>query len=554
MICHYFAEPSYLIFSADVPAILYYSHLPAMVIGLLVGTFVYSNGRQFLLNKLLFGISLAFTLWTLANLVAWTNIHSDIILFFWTLFGPMAALIAIFSVYFTYVFVQENEVSVRIRLLFIALLTPVFLISPTKYGLAGFNISDCDSFGFIGTAYETYYYGLGLLAIVWILYILISRYKKAGAAMRRQITLLGTGIILFLALFFGFGFLASYLTGIGLLEDSDIELYGLFGMVFFMVYIGVVIVKFERFHVGVIAAQALVVALVSLIASQLTFADTRLDVILTSITLIIVTVVGVILVRSVKREIEQRRRIELLADELNQANKRQTSLIRFITHQLKGFVSKSRNIFSMIGEEDFGPVPEQMRPIIEEGFRETSKGAQTIQEILNAANIKSGKVAYANDPYDFAELVKSVVGMLKPNADAKQLALTVAGTDTSLTIRGDRMQMENAVKNLIDNSIKYTLAGSVAITLEHQNELVRLTVADTGVGITPDDMQNLFTEGGHGKESQKVNVDSTGFGLYIVKNIVEAHKGKVWAESEGEGKGAKFVVELPQSLEALAEK
>ena len=58
-------------------------------------------------------------------------------------------------------------------------------------------------------------------------------------------------------------------------------------------------------------------------------------------------------------------------------------------------------------------------------------------------------------------------------------------------------------------------------------------------------MQNLFTEGGHGKDSTKVNVESTGFGLYIVKNIVDAHKGRVWAESEGAGKGSHFIVELP---------
>ena len=58
-------------------------------------------------------------------------------------------------------------------------------------------------------------------------------------------------------------------------------------------------------------------------------------------------------------------------------------------------------------------------------------------------------------------------------------------------------------------------------------------------------MQNLFTEGGHGKDSVKINVESTGFGLYIVKQIVDAHKGRVWAESEGAGKGTQFYVELP---------
>ncbi|MDE2218039.1 MAG: HAMP domain-containing histidine kinase [Patescibacteria group bacterium] len=73
------------------------------------------------------------------------------------------------------------------------------------------------------------------------------------------------------------------------------------------------------------------------------------------------------------------------------------------------------------------------------------------------------------------------------------------------------------------------------------------SVKDTGVGLSQEDKEKLFTEGGKGKNSQKVNVDSTGFGLFIAKNIVEAHGGKVWAESEGEGKGSEFWVELNRS-------
>ena len=112
---------------------------------------------------------------------------------------------------------------------------------------------------------------------------------------------------------------------------------------------------------------------------------------------------------------------------------------------------------------------------------------------------------------------------------------------------GDQMQLENAFKNLIDNSIKYTPQGSIALTLAEESGRIRFTSKDTGVGITPEDMQHLFTEGGHGAESTKVNVDSTGFGLYIVKNIIEGHQGKVWVESEGAGKGSTFIVELPKN-------
>lgn len=81
--------------------------------------------------------------------------------------------------------------------------------------------------------------------------------------------------------------------------------------------------------------------------------------------------------------------------------------------------------------------------------------------------------------------------------------------------------------------------------LEDGNGKIKLSVKDTGMGITEEDKQHLFTEGGRGKDSVKVNVDSTGYGLFTVKLIVEAHKGKVWMESEGENKGSAFFVELP---------
>ncbi len=83
------------------------------------------------------------------------------------------------------------------------------------------------------------------------------------------------------------------------------------------------------------------------------------------------------------------------------------------------------------------------------------------------------------------------------------------------------------------------------MTLAQAPEKAVFTIEDTGVGISAEDMQHLFTEGGHGKDSLKINTESTGFGLYIVKNIIDAHKGKVWAESEGAGKGSRFFVELP---------
>ncbi|MDB4992370.1 MAG: hypothetical protein JWL75_615 [Parcubacteria group bacterium] len=238
-------------------------------------------------------------------------------------------------------------------------------------------------------------------------------------------------------------------------------------------------------------------------------------------------------------------KIQHLNGELTDANEQQVTLIHFITHQLKGFVAKSRNIFAMISEGDYGEVPETMKPMIAEGFASSTKGAQTIQEILNAANIKSGQMAYHMAPFDLKALVDGIVTSLKPNADTKGVSLAVTEPEGPVMFNGDQMQLENAIKNIVDNTIKYTPKGSIEISLTKDENHIRLMTEDTGVGISKEDMGHLFTEGGHGAESIKVNVDSTGFGLYIVKNIIEGHGGKVWAESEGAGKGSKFIIELP---------
>ena len=77
------------------------------------------------------------------------------------------------------------------------------------------------------------------------------------------------------------------------------------------------------------------------------------------------------------------------------------------------------------------------------------------------------------------------------------------------------------------------------------NGKILLKLKDTGIGITSDDMKNLFTKGGKGAKAVEINKESTGEGLYDAKMTAEAHGGKIWAESEGAGKGSSFFVELP---------
>jgi signal transduction histidine kinase len=151
--------------------------------------------------------------------------------------------------------------------------------------------------------------------------------------------------------------------------------------------------------------------------------------------------------------------------------------------------------------------------------------------------------------FDLKNVVATVVGEKKVEIEKNHLALENKIQDGNYSIFGDAFWLKEAVNNLIENSIKYTKEGKIFTTLEKTKEgKILFSVKDTGMGITEEDKKHLFTEGGRGKDSVKVNVDSTGYGLYSVKLIVEAHKGRVWAESEGPGKGSTFFVELnPQS-------
>ncbi len=104
---------------------------------------------------------------------------------------------------------------------------------------------------------------------------------------------------------------------------------------------------------------------------------------------------------------------------------------------------------------------------------------------------------------------------------------------------------ELVFRNLLDNAIRYTPHGTITVSLTRVGRSLRFTLQDTGVGISPADRQKLFTEGGRGAESRTINPDSTGYGLAAAKSVVESAGGKIGAESDGRGRGSRFIVELP---------
>ncbi len=537
--CAWAPSPN-LLFSENVYGpLIYYSHFLAFAPALFLGAFLFLSGRKHLSNILLFLVTLVFSTWIFADLVLWTSAIPSYVMFFWAVEIITEPFIYFFSFYFFYTFAFRRDLPLTQKILFVIPLIPTLLFAPTTYALLGFDLSNCDRAAVEGPL-ASYGYLIEFLYTISIVIsaIIAIKTSEKGAA-RKKILLLSLGVVAFL-LSFSIGNIVEVFT-----ENWSIGQYGLIGAPIFVAFLTFLIVRYQEFNARLIGAQVLVLSLGMLIASMLFVRDGENIKVIISLTLILLWFLGTMLVRGVKKEIEAREHIEKLAEELKTANEQQSVLIHFVTHQIKGFFTMSRNIFSLMLENTFGELNPGMKKMVQQGFDNTTKGVSTVQEILNAANLKKGTVQMKMISFDARALVDEILAELKPRVDEKKLQMSTVLSSGPLVVVGDRFQLHEVYKNLVDNAIRYTPQGKITVTLEKQSNAVHFSVTDSGVGLSEDDKKRLFTEGGRGKDSLKVNVDSTGFGLFIAKGIVDAHKGHIWAESEGPGKGSTFAVELP---------
>lgn len=233
---------------------------------------------------------------------------------------------------------------------------------------------------------------------------------------------------------------------------------------------------------------------------------------------------------------------------LEEQTKKQEQLLHMVAHEVKGYLSKNAAVLASIVEGDFGSVPDPLKNTATSALSDTRTGVGNVMDILQGSNLKTGAVSIVAKPFDLRAALRAVIDAEQPLASQKGLALSLVADARLYLVNGDESKIKNDVlRNLVENAIRYTPQGSVMAGITAVDENVVVWVEDSGVGITPEDMQKLFTEGGHGAQSRAVNPSSTGFGLFIAKQIVEAHGGHIWAESDGAGKGSRFFLVLPLS-------
>jgi len=189
--------------------------------------------------------------------------------------------------------------------------------------------------------------------------------------------------------------------------------------------------------------------------------------------------------------------------------------------------------------------PKEQDPYLEAMKTSSENLLGLLNDILDLSKIESGKLEINYEAINPQEIVSKVIQILKFRATDKGLELnSEISTDCPQQIIGDASRLTQILINLVGNAIKFTQKGSIIIKLNYGNDLLRIAIIDTGIGIESEKLEVIFNNFEQGERSRSQIYGGTGLGLSISKRLVELQQGRIWAESEL-GKGSTFFIELP---------
>jgi len=564
--------------------LIYYSHIPVIIVSLLFGFFVLLKSRKSLLGKVLFFICFSYSLWLIFDFIVWTQFNLNRLLtFLWGMQDILSVIIFTLTLYFIYVFLDKKDVSLRKKFAIFLITLPIVIATPTRLGVNLFNINTCEVSE--GDLYLNYLLSLQLLISVWIVYLLVSRYIRSKELIeKKQIKFLALGTSFYLLSIFVIAFITT------LFDNYSIELYSLFSIIPFLGILSYLVIRHQMFDIRVVAAQFLTVTVWLMVFSQFFIVQERSNQILTGITLLLVTYFGWLLFRAVREEVETGKQLSLagrklagLNAKLEELDRAKSEFISIASHQLRTPLTSVKGFTSLILDNTFGKIPIGQKKSVEKIFVNNEKLCLLVEDMLNASRLEAGRLEYELEEADLVSVVKSTVDIISLYAKSKRIKLAaIYPKEKELRAIIDQRKVSEILSNLIDNAIKYTPKGSVTVTLEKFSKAVkvgkaentgmvngcwaRISVRDTGIGMDEkqtEEIFNKFKEGG-GEESRdplvkpednkksKVNGSNannmtvgTGLGVYISRQMAEAMGGKLTAASPGKNKGSTFILELP---------
>lgn len=221
-----------------------------------------------------------------------------------------------------------------------------------------------------------------------------------------------------------------------------------------------------------------------------------------------------------------------------------SDFISVVSHQVRSPLAAIKGFAGLLADGHYGKVSEEAREIILKIRSSSERALELADNLLDLKKIQEGKMHYNFGDHDVVKIVSDCVDDLKFLAMQKKLDLVFEPSEERIIGKVDKITFHQVIQNLIDNSIKYTHQGWIKVEVKKENKKIHIKISDSGQGMPKEALSSVFDKFVRSFNKEH-HIKGSGLGLFIVKNIVEAHHGRVFAESEGEGKGSTFTVELP---------
>lgn len=541
----------YLIFSENVFGnFIYYSHLFPAISILLLGGLLFFQNKANLASRSLFIISLVFSAWSIIDLILWATERTDYTMFFWSILIFFDLALYVISFYFIFTYIKQKMPPWYIDLCFLCLYLPLILFAHTKLNLVAFDFTNCYREALEGPLWQLYVYSVeAAIATAIFIFGLAEAYKAQQFAKRREILLATLGIVVFLIMFS-----AGNIAG-SLEIDWELGQYGLFGMPLMVAILAYLVVKYRAFNAKVVSSEVLVSGISVLLLSILFIREIGNIRLVTTFTLILFTVLGIFLVRSVKREVKQREEIQQLAQDLARANERlerldklKSEFVSIASHQLRSPLTTMIGYASMLRDGSYGKLPAKALEAANRIEESSRLMASSVEDYLNVSRIEAGQMKYNLTDFSLHEQAEHITDDIRPIALKQNIVLLYRSKlEGKGMVHADKGKTEQILHNLINNALKYTQKGTITVVLHDDvpTKKLILDVIDTGIGMSPETQRSIFQKFERGSNANSTNIHGTGLGLYTAAKLAEAMGGSIAAYSDGEGKGSRFTLTLP---------
>lgn len=242
---------------------------------------------------------------------------------------------------------------------------------------------------------------------------------------------------------------------------------------------------------------------------------------------------------------EIRKQLEDDKAKLEALNHFKSHLLALTSHQMKAPLGIIRGYTALLRDGYYGAMDERAKEIVAKIEFAAEDLVNLVDNVIDLRKVEEGRIEYQMENLDFVKLARHASDELGHQATSKGLNLSFEAPDKEILVYGDEQKLRHVIQNLVDNAVKYTEKGFVRVKVEEKGDDVVFSVTDSGIGIPPGVQPLLFEEFVR-DERVKREIRGSGLGLHVSKIFVEAHKGKISATSEGEGKGSVFSFSVPR--------